>query len=222
MPRDRLIVQHVGRFRITTNEVVHKLFFPHSQPNAVTKVTARLTAAGLLRQFPLYHPRAYFTLGEEGQAFLGLSGNRVLPLGPQSLPIEYGVLAYSTLGRVAHNRLSRRELQQQYPFLTEGLIEQPYTECENVLELIRVDLGGSADHVARKCVRDIELRGACIEFSSLMLEGRFRLVVVTCTTEKAAVIRTALDQHLWPEGLQIHLAVVPDLILLTASLQNAS
>lgn len=222
MKRDRAILQHLSRYRMTTNEVIQRLFFPRQKPNAVTKVTARLTERGLLRQFPLYHPRNYFTLGDEGVAVMGLPPGRAEGLGPQSLPIEFGVLNYALLGAAQHQRLTRDELVKRYPFFGEGTCEQTYTECDGVLELVRVDLGGAADHVARKCFRDISQRSETNGFVALLRENRFRLVVVTCTKEKAAAISNALSGHLWPDGLMIHLAVVPDLLYLTARLIDAS
>lgn len=220
--RDRQILDHVRRFRLTTNEVVQKLFLPNQQLNAVTKVTARLASSGLLRSFPLYHPRTYFTLGDEGAAYLGMPENRALPLGPQSLPTEFAVLSYATLGRGYRERLTREELSERYSISDRGLIEQPYTDTDGVLELIRVDLGGAPDHIARKCKRDVELRVDSNEFRPVLEAGHFRLVVVTCTQEKSAAISSALNHHLWPDGLMIHLAIVPDLIFLTARLNDAT
>jgi len=46
--------------------------------------------------------------------------------------------------------------------MTEELLESPHCLDESrdpaVVELIRVDLGGKSDHVARKCHADIQLR----------------------------------------------------------------
>lgn len=222
--RDRQIIDHVVRHRITTNEVIQNLFFPDQQPNAVTKVTARLCRTKLLRKFPLYHPRTYFTLGPQAAQLLGLSSHRTLPLGPQSLPIEFGALAYAALGPQYQRRLTPRELQSLYPWLDTRLLEAPHCINESgnspLLELVRVDLGGKPDHVARKCDADIQARQRFPEFAGLLQQRVFRLVVVTGTTEKAGAIRESLDVRMWPDGLQIHLAVVPDLLHLTASLSD--
>ena len=222
--RGRRIVDHVGRYHLTTNEVVHALFFRNEQRNAVTKVTARLCRLEYLRRFPFHHPRIYFTLGVRGAAILGLPENRTLPLGPQSLPTEYGVLAFAALGRTCHKRLIRGELVERYPGLKQPFLEQPYCldQPGDTLELIRVDLGGKPDHVARKCQTDLNARASVEPFAELISRRRFRLVVVTCTAEKATAIRDALGNRLWPDGLLIHLAVVPDLLLLTARLRHAT
>ena len=79
------------------------------------------------------------------------------------------------------------------------------------LELIRVDLGGSADHVVRKCTHDIERRFTLAPFQQLLRTQQFRLVVITGTAPKAAAIRASVAHQHWPEGLAVHLSVVPDL-----------
>lgn len=218
--RDERIIEHVARHRITTNEVVHKLFFASQQPNAVTRVTARLCHSGYLRKFPLYHPRFYFRLGPQSIQRLVLSEHRIRPLGPQSLPIEFGTLAWSTMGESYHRRLTPQELRNSCGWMDERLLALPHCLDESgtspILELVRIDLGGRPDHVARKCVFDIQLRSRHDEFKDMVRHESVRLVVVTGTTDKAAAIRDALDGHLWPDGLAIHLAVVPDLLQLTS------
>lgn len=223
-PRDQQIIDHVVRHRMTTNDVLQQLFFPKQQHNAVTKVSARLCRLKLLSKFPLCHPRTYFTLGPQAAQLLGISEHRTQPLGPQALPIEFGALAYATLGAQYHLRLTQRELQHAYPWIDERLLEAPHCLHQSVepplLELIRVDLGGKPDHVARKCDADIQARRRHSEFAELLHKKTFRLVVITGTSKKASAIRDSLDLRMWPDGLQIHLAVVPDLLHLTARLSD--
>lgn len=225
--RDRRILDHVARYRVTVSEVLHALFFPSQFPNAVTKVTSRLCQQDYLRRFPLYHPRTYFTLGPKGAQSLGQSANRTLPLGPQSLPTDFATLSYATLGGTERYRLTVHELMTRWPSFTDKqIVDAPHCADEStgdtVLELIRVDLGGKPDHVARKCRDDIDSRRRLKAFNELLKQGGFRLVVVTGTTEKAAAIRDSLDQHCWPDGLQLHLAVVPDLLQLTARISHGT
>jgi hypothetical protein len=52
----------------------------------------------------------------------------------------------------------------------------------DVLELIRVDLGGPVDYVARKYATDLISRCRIREFPKLLAERCFRLVVFTFTT----------------------------------------
>ena len=179
----------------------------------------------LLAKHPLHHPQVYFTLGPRGAQQLGLPPHRACPLGPQALPTEFGALAYATLGPAYHHRLTTVELQERFPWLPAPMLDFPHcldTSAQPpVLELVRVELGGTPDHVARKCDGDIQARRPIREFQQLLNDKRFRLVVVTSSAHKAAAIRTALDQHLWPDGLQIHLAVVTQLLSLSPRYDNA-
>lgn len=219
--RDRKILDHVARYRLTTNQVLHRLFFPQNKLNAVHKVTARLCKHDLLSKFTFHHPRVYFTLSPNEAQNRGLLASRGQPLGTQSLPTEYASLVYATLGIAQHRRLSSTELEQLCPWLTPELRDVPHCLDDarepSVLESIRVDLGGKPDHVARKCDADVQVRRRSREFDALLRQGCFRMVVVTGTPQKAVAIQAAIDQHVWPDGLQIHLAVVPDLFLLIAS-----
>jgi hypothetical protein len=224
--RDRMILDHVVRYRLTVNQVLQKLFFPDNDQSAVSKVTGRLCRAERLAKFKLHHPRVYFTLAAAEAQNRGLSNTRAQPLGPQSLPTEYAVLAYATLGSVQHRRLAASELEQSWPWLPPETLDSPHCIDESaghpVLEMIRVDLGGKPDHVARKCYADIQARRSATPFESFVRQGRFRLVVVAGTREKAAAIQAAIAQHVWPDGLQVHLVVIPELLLLTASSNNGT
>lgn len=223
--RDLSILEHVARYRISTGEVLHRLFFDGSRANAVTKVTSRLCEIHFLRRYPLHHPRTYFTLGPDGARRFGLPLSRTRPLGPQSLPIEYGVLSCATRGRRLHPRLTTRELLEVCPGLPDSLRDQACCLDETTsppqLELIRVDLGGRPDHVARKCHSDIRSRRDIASIQSLLAQGRFQLIVVTGTTAKAASIGEAIDKHDWPNRFEIRMVVVPDLLPLIAGISDS-
>lgn len=214
--RDRAILDHVARFRLTTNEVLQRVLFVDQQPNAVTKVTARLCEHKFLAGFPLIYPQNYYRLGEHGAATLGLHESRTRPLGPQSLPMEYGVLVYATRREQPLIRLTPNELRQRFDFFEPAWCEAAHVlrvaGSDDVIELLRVDLGGSADHVARKCFADVMARWQSNPFKQLVRRRTFRCVLITCTTSKAAAIQLSLEGHHWPDGLAVHLATVPDLL----------
>lgn len=220
---DRQLIDHVGRFKMTTTEVVQRVLLPGKSHNAISKITNRLCKSGLLAKFPLVHPLKYFVLGQRGAHLLGLGEHRSQPLGPQSLPIEYATLIYATLGSRLRLRLTTAETLELCPWLPFSLARS--THCldqhNKVLELIRVDLGGPADHVARKCVGDLLRRRQLSPFKLLLAEQRFRLVVITGTEQKAEAVRQALDRHEWPADLLIHLSVIPKLLTLLASSSHA-
>lgn len=221
--RDRQIIEHIRRYRLTTLEVLERVVLPSTSRNSLSKITNRLCVAGLLQKYTLVHPTKYFVLGQISAHTIGIGEHRVAPLGPQSLPIEYAVLIYATLAKQPKIRQTQEELLADCPWLPIGLAKAPH--CldvpNHVLELVRVDLGGPADHVARKCAADLTRRRRIAEFTRLLQQQRFRLVVITATQGKASAVQQALDRHDWPAGLPIHLSIVPKLLTLLASIPHA-
>lgn len=148
--RDRRIVDHTIRYRLTTNEVIQDLFLRGRQPNAVTKVTARLCHWGYLGKFPLVPPRSYFLPARRAVQEFGVPVAKTYPLGPQSLPTEYGVLAYAASGGKPLLRLTPAELRRHYPTFPDAWFDAAHclraeTGSRTLLELVRIDLGGAAD-----------------------------------------------------------------------------
>lgn len=220
--RDQLILEHVARYRLTTIKAIQRVVLPGMSRNAIDKITSRLCDAGLLRKHILLYPMKYFVLGEVSVRNMGLGAHRATPLGSQSLPQEFALLAFATLGPQQHLRLNAAEVKKRCPWLPLALTVAPHCiDQSNVLELVRVDLGGPADHVARKCAADLAERSRIGEFLSVVAAGQFRLVVITSTHGKVAAIQRALNHHPWPSGLLIHFAVVPQLLSLGASADHA-
>ena len=213
-PRDNDIFEHVSRYRLTTREVLHRLFFAEVEMNAVTKVTSRLCRDGFLNRYDLYPSRSYFVLGGEGARFLGISKKRTEAMGVQSLPIEYATLAYCTAAP-GRERLTRRELQEHHPqYLVSGVDSSHYYldhDGEKArLAYIRVDCGGSADHVIRKCRGDLEERQEHEAFAALIERNQFLIAVATGRAEKAAAIHESLKRHQWP--IRFRIEVIPELV----------
>lgn len=221
--RDRLVLDHVARYRLTTIAALRRTPLSGLSRGAVSKIVSRLCGGEYLRSYPLSHPARYFVLGSEGIRALGLSSHRCRPLGPQALPMEFAAQAYATLGKRLRLRLLPIEVQARCPWLPDKLAAaiHCYDEHEDVLELLRIDLGGPPDHVARKCMADINARRRLNEFSALARAGKFRLVVITSTPAKGAALRQSLNRHDWPAEVPIHFSIVPDLLTLTARKHNA-
>jgi hypothetical protein len=167
----------------------------------------------------------YFVPGKRAVQTFGLPAGRAQPLGPQSLPTEYAVLLYATK-TTGLKRLHADEIRQQHDWYEALWTLAPHClrilDAEPILELLRIDLGGPADHVARKCRADIDARIQCSDFEELLKRDLFRLVVISATTEKAAAIQLALQGHLWPAGLRFHLAVIPELLPLLPRCSDAT
>ncbi len=215
--RQRKIIEQVVRDRLTTNEAVQRLFFDDRHPTSVTRATAELCALGWLTAFPLVYPTKYFRLGKRAASAFGLTVHSTYPLGPHSLPTEYAVLRYTSSNHTDVRRLMTSEIVRQHPWHKAAWLYAPHClrsrlDAMDLTELIRVDLGGPADHIARKCQAEINARLTTDAFRALLGERTFQLVVITGSTEKASQIDAALTAHSWPTGLQFRIAVFTDLL----------
>ena len=225
--RSRRVLEHVARHRLTTYPAVQQSCLSGMTRNAVVKLLNRLCRDGHLQKVPLQAREQYFVLTPTAARLLGVSVKRTGPLGVQSLATESALLYFATTTSRKRRRLTTAEMRTEFPCMPPGLIRLPHCLDESksdspCLELVRVDLGGKADHVARKCETDIDRRRDLDGFKELLERKQFRLVVITTTKPKFDAIRHALDQHVWPEGMEIHVAVLPRLLSLLGGSTHAS
>ncbi len=208
--RKRLIVEQIVRDRIATNESIRQGHFARLHPTSVTRITSDLVCQGWLSAYPLSYPTKYFRAGKRAISAYGLSESRSLPLGPQALPTEFGLLEYTSRHAESVLRATSSELTQLYPWYSKNWQATPHcirrANEKLWLELIRVDLGGPVDHIARKCRDDIETRCVNHHFRALIKERGFCLVLITGSLEKSAEIQRSLRSIDWPEGMSFRLA----------------
>jgi len=213
--RDHSIVNFVLRYRLATNRVVASQLLAGRTMNAVAKVTARLCATDILSRYVLVPPEKYFRLGSHAISSLGLSSRLSEPLGPQSLPTDYATLIYATSGNARRRRLTTGELSEYMPWLPSDLSHSPYcVDAKGQLELVRVDLGGSPQHVARKTAQAAHDRIDVPQISELAATTRFQVVVLTTSEEKSKAILKALVASGCTDAVRVHIAVIPRLSFL--------
>jgi len=214
-PRDRKILDFVMRYRLATNTVIGAQILPGRTLNAVSKVTARLCRVGLLTRYMLVPPENYFRTGLKAISLLGLPQRSSDSLGPQSLPIDYATLVYSTMPESTRRRLTPAELTEYMPWLPSELAHAPYcVNAQGQLDLIRVDLGASPHHIARKVAAAAENRLLVPQLAELSARSQFQIVVLTTSTEKAQSIAKALASNGCTDTVRVHLVVIPRLSLL--------
>lgn len=213
--RDRRIVNDIVRYRLTTNEFVHQRYLSHAQPNAVVKVTGRLVRQGWLSAYPLLDRQQYFVLGSKLVKLHGLPTSRSRPLGPQSLASLYAVAKYRFTAGNCAELATDTELRAAFPWMTESMFNSPQlietAVGELTLRLVRVDLGGTPEHVCKKCVQDVTRRQTQPSFVQLVTAKGFVLVVLTATTAKQELIQKAISKRQWPKGMRFQVFVVPEL-----------
>ncbi len=216
--RDEAIVGHVHRYRLSTPEVLHRLFFEDSERNAVTKVTTRLTELEFLQNHPLFGPNRYFTLGCQGAKAFGLTQKKVGALGPQALYRDFGALGFFCLSDTPRKKLTVSDLACEpklAPILASKIDNSHYYwDVNDGLERLGylwVEGGGPVEHIVRKVQQDIIAPRISLPLLANYIQTQqFVVAIVTCTEAKRASIATSLKQIHTPAYFRVE--VVSDLI----------
>ena len=112
-------------------------------------------------------------------------------------------------------------LTKLFPWIDVTLLTSPQVvetaEQVSTLRLIRVDLGGTPEHVAKKCLHDVTVRQAKPDFNQLVANSRFVLVVLTPTDSKQEQVKKSISKWKWPNGMRFQVFVVPELVQFLAS-----
>jgi len=214
--RDTDILMHVARYRITSLELVHKLFFPQQTAEAARSVLRRLNGPfGFLQSRPLYGKLLYYQLNPRGAREFGEPVESTKPLGPQALPRAFGVVMRCCTTTEPQKRITRNEFESACRSLFEAGV--PFndfflaTAAEGTQHFFRivVDLGGDADRLVRKL---LQIRSAYSEVPamlSILDEGRFGFSLVTTSTSKEEAILKAVDRFNVPTRVETF--VLPEL-----------
>ncbi len=217
--RDRRILSHVCRYRITTNEVLLRLFFSETGENALKTVRKRLLNHHIQSRLLGIEKRRYYQLTPCGARSRGEPREIAKPLGAQALPRVYGVLAYCCLLGERRKRLNRLELRQHYPEFAVRRLSNQADYCieqwagDYRLTRILVDQGASPEHVVNKCEDILHTAGHTAEgFSDMVQQEVFALAIVVAEKSKQAAISRLLVRQ--PLPVPVTYGVVPDLTAL--------
>ncbi len=213
--RDASLFSDLVRFRMLTNDFIHCRHASHLQANAVVKITGRLVRQGWLQKYPLFDRHVYFRAGLKLVQLKGLSKASLLPLGPQALATHFATLSYcSSHGEVD---LPTRDDYASHlgwlpkKFRDRRLLVDHQTDPSSI-RLLRVDLGGTATHVTRKCEKDVARRMQIPTFNAMVKQGRVRIALITLSEAKERQIKNRVGSKTWPTGLRFQIFVVPELI----------
>ena len=218
--RDYEILDHISRYHMTTREVLHELFFNESELNAVTKVTSRLVEYQFLNGYDFHSGKKYFVFGPAGAKLFGISPKKCAQLGPQALVEKYGILQFCCATDVPREKLLVHELTEHLQTLKgkhlgAGTFYLDQQGPQLRLAQMRVDHGGPAAHVVRKCRSDLETRLALPQIAELVAHKQFMLAIITSSEQKVRDIQEALQRHTWP--IFFRLEAVSDLAPLIAA-----
>lgn len=213
LDRDYEILEHLMTYRVTTREVLHRQFFSDSELNAVSKVTTRLTENEYLARHDFLANSVYFTLGRRGAKLFGVSARCTQPLGPQSLYTQFGILEYCFGDKKQRSRLRVARLVEKYPgLLKKGVDPSQYVMDASItpsrLSYVRVDGGGTNDHVLRKIDADIRCRLEIPLCAAMIQAGRFQIACVTFTEEKQKELERKIPAQNFPCAVSVEVAPI--------------
>ena len=222
LDRDFAILEHLMTYRVTTRDVLHRQFFSDSEVNAVSKVTTRLLENEYLARHEFLANSVYFTLGLRGAKLFGAPARCAQEPGTQTLYTQLGILGYCFGEKTQRTRLRVATLREKHPgLLKKGEEPAQYvvdaSTTPSMLSFVRVDGGGSNDHVLRKIDADIQCRLEIPLFASLMETGRFQIACVTFTEEKQKELERKIPAQKFPCAVTVE--VVPILRDLLAVLR---
>jgi hypothetical protein len=211
--RDLRILGHASRYRLTTQEFLHRLYFADTQINAVTKVTSRLTEGGWLNRFELPRGRSYFVPGGRAVEAFQLSRHVARGFSEETLPTAYGVLA--DCAGTGNVRLTEADFRTYMPRLAvRGLMHSPHaidkTQPKNRLALLLVDRDNPPERLLIKAGKKIKQRLVHDAYRELILRDEFSVRIVTATTEKRAAIERVVARR-EDRSVPILVAVAPEL-----------
>lgn len=214
------ILDHVRRFRITTNKAVEQLL--DQTPDGARSVIRRLREAGYLDEARLFGRRSYFHLTKLAARRFYSEPALAGPLGPLALARQFGILAFCYQADTPRQKISKVEFAEEFPDLaTRGLQHDYYfvhkTDSETRLGYIHVDTGADYQRIERKIRmsvigkrRDVPAwRTGVIGSSNDPTSGKFTIAIVTIVPEKAHKLRSLLEPH-YPY-IPILTLAVPDL-----------
>lgn len=212
----REILAHVVRYRLTTVDTLHRLFFTGLTRDAARKAGDRLSDAGWLRPFAVRN-RTFYQLTRQAATQFGVPKNAADPLDAQALTERYGFLAFCCLQPIQRKGLLPAELKLSFPSLAEApgvstAHHRFYVDIhEGTLRLGRatLDTGGEYTRLLRKC-RGIVLQARRIPpLRQLIDQDLFVLAILTSEPSKRAVLLDAIAQN--PLSIRVRVEHIPEL-----------
>ena len=212
--RDRRLLDFVHRYRLATNGLFGRMFFPGPNHEAtVARVIRKLVRRGFLRKVEYTACQSYVVLTRRGCRAIGAADRTPWPFTEQSLPVVLAIAAYCV--RTGLVRFTDREFRQRYPELWRpGLRSSSYFLIDTPqglnLGTFLVDHGGTARRIKGKIRRLITQRASLPAFVSLIQARRFRVTILTGLPTEQQNIRRQLGRQSF-RNVESDVVLVPEL-----------
>lgn len=110
--RDRVILRHIGLYRLTFRRTLDRLFFPGASCNNAVQ---RLRKQGVIQERDGLPGRlAYYQLTASGATSAGVPKDRAEPLAPPALHKHIAIHHWCCLGRTQRQRIEPADVQEMF------------------------------------------------------------------------------------------------------------
>lgn len=215
-PGNRHILEHVARFRISTVDAIHALFYADKTRDGAMKAANRLVTDGLLQSFDI-NSRKIYQLTEAAASLIGSPRTSAEPLGVQSLRECFAMLCFCCLGEVKRKSLTPSEFRDAFPEFADAKGIAPWSQhyyAERRGDAARlgratVDSGADTARVLRKCREIIHDAKNTPVLREIIAQRLFVLVVLTAEESKRCVLADAIRKDRLRSLVEVE--VIPDL-----------
>ena len=222
--QDMHILEHVRRYGMTTQEVVHRLFYPTATLEAAKSRLRRLREKGWLstadlsaRTPDLRAKRSYYHLTPQAlERVFAHPAKYGKAQGPQALFEAYGILLFCCMAPVPRDRFMRSEFEQAYPDLVRpGLPARLYyRDIEDEKErvgYIYVHRSAHSRRVVRKCREVVAKRFRIPAWARRINDQGMVIAIVTSAPQSAKQIAEAIRREQWHQ-IRFRIEVWQDLL----------
>ena len=202
-PTSDLIKRHVERYRISTVDAVHQLFYAGKSREAAKKALNRMVEAEQLSSVPI-GKRTFYQI------------HSTAPLTSQPLWERFAVLTFCVMRQPAHKRLTPHEFSGLFPEFQNAPGISPahqhyFLPLVGTPRLGRalVDSDAEADRVARKCRETLREASNTPGLVQLLDARLFVMAVLFAEQAKADTVASLLREQNLGALFQFH--VIPEL-----------
>lgn len=209
----RRILEHVGRYRLTTPDALHRLFYDNRSRDAALKMATGLVKTGWLQGFDVgCHRRKVYQLTRRGAVTAGYPLSVADLVREQSLFEHYAVLAFCCLRPRLRARLTPPEFAKAFPEFADAkgisAAHQPYyidtEEGPPRLARILIDNGGETARYVRKCRETVRAANQTPALQQLVSRDLFMVSILTLEQSKAQAIADVLARQELGPLFRIH------------------
>lgn len=199
LPLPERIVRHVSRYRLTTADAIHKLFYQDKTREAAKKAANRLVSSGKLASIRLNRQRVIYCLPEAA------------PLASQSTWTNYATLLFCVFTDPPKQKILPKQFELHFPeiYCQPGVApaHQHYfltMTTPPILGRILTDSDASVERLLRKCRETIKWIEKTDHLRDLYGLSLFRIAVLVAEESKARDVRQALYSDVRSERVEVH------------------